>query len=111
MTINAHIENTPDLPDFAPRFYGIGILVAAIVSAGIYFTARFNDADLARDMQAWREKLNLITESRASDIDHWVSGNFKELRALADNPSAPHGPKAEAPSWSTPAPSTTARCC
>lgn len=83
----ADINNNQDSPNFTPTLYGIGILVVAILSAGTYFVGRFNNADLARDMQTWQEKLNLIAESRTADVNNWVSGNFKELRTLADNPS------------------------
>jgi len=78
---------THDAPNFKPRLYGIGMLVVAIVFAGIYGVNRFNQIDLARDMQTWQEKLNLIAESRTSEVSNWVSENFKELRTLADNPS------------------------
>ncbi|MBY0407138.1 MAG: PAS domain-containing protein, partial [Rickettsiales bacterium] len=40
-----------------------------------------------RDMQNWRDKLNLIAESRSEEVNGWVQDNFKELRTLADNPS------------------------
>lgn len=76
-----------EAPSFKPRLYGIGMLVAAIVFAGVYGVTRFNEIDLARDMQTWQEKLNLIAESRTAEVNNWVSNNFKELRTLADNPS------------------------
>ena len=78
------IEETPN---FSPRLYGIVLLVAGIALAGTWMVARFIDMDLARDMQTWREKLNLIAESRTSEVDNWISNNFTELRVLADNPS------------------------
>ncbi len=68
--------------------YGIAVLVfAIIVVSGFWLVGRFTDIDLARDMQTWQEKLNLIAESRTADVDHWVEENFKELRTLANNPS------------------------
>ena len=77
-----------DAPDFTtPRFYGIAILVTVILAVGLYSISRFDDTDIARDMQTWQEKLNLISESRSADVNHWVGDNFKELRTLADNPS------------------------
>src|SRR5947209_8719346 len=76
-----------DTPHFPRALYGIAFLVIAIVMVGIYGIGRFNEIDLARDMQTWQEKLNLIAESRTADVNNWVSENFKELRALADNPS------------------------
>lgn len=74
-------------PNFAPKLYGIAALVAAIVVGGMWLVGRFSDMDYNRDLQGWREKLNLIAESRTAEVDAWVSGNFKELRTLADNPS------------------------
>ena len=81
------MTTTQDSPNFAPRLYGIGLLVVAIVTAGVFFVSRFNDADLQRDLHTWQEKLNLVAESRAADVTGWVAGNFREMRALADNPS------------------------
>lgn len=74
-------------PNFSPRLYGIAVLVAAIIITGTWLIARFTAVDLARDIQTWQEKLNLIAESRANEIDGWVAGHFKELHTLADNPS------------------------
>ncbi len=87
MTSQPMISEAEDGPNFAPKIYGIALLVAAIVVSGLWLVTRFSDADKMRDMQTWREKLNLIAESRTADVDAWVSGNFKELRTLADNPS------------------------
>ncbi len=72
---------------YAPRLYGIVALIAAIVLVGLWLVGRFTAVDLARDMQSWQEKLNLIAESRTSDVGRWVQGNIKELQSLADNPS------------------------
>jgi HD-GYP domain-containing protein (c-di-GMP phosphodiesterase class II) len=76
-----------ETPNFAPRFYGIVLLVAAIFITGLWLVQRYTAIDLARDMQTWQEKLSLIAESRAADVNDFVSGHFKELRTLADNPS------------------------
>src|SRR5271154_6263850 len=83
-------EPTPAIhamPNVTPRLYGIAALVVVIVLIGLWLVARFTAADLARDMQSWQEKLNIIAESRASDVTRWVQGNVKELQTLADNPS------------------------
>jgi len=76
-----------DIPNFSPRFFGIGFLLFGIVIVGLLLVGRFNDNDLSRDIQGWREKLNLIAESRTSEVNRWVNDNFKELRMLAENPS------------------------
>ncbi len=85
---NPTLPTAPDEnPNFAPQIYGITLLVVAIIVCGFVMVNKFTDAMGLRDMQTWREKLNLIAESRVSDVDAWVNGNFKELRTLADNPS------------------------
>lgn len=78
---------TIESPKFAPRLYGIAALVTVIILSGIWLVARFTEHDLSRDLQSWREKLNLVAESRSQAVTDWVDGNFSELRALADNPS------------------------
>jgi hypothetical protein len=84
----AALDNTlPAQTNFSPRLYGIAILVAGIIITGIWLISRFTSLDLARDMQTWQEKLNLIAESRTDEVNHYVSEHFKELRTLADNPS------------------------
>lgn len=78
---------TQEAAHTVPRLYGIGIIIAAVVLSGLWLITRFTAFDLGRDMQTWQEKLNLVAESRTADINHWVSGNFQSLRALASNPS------------------------
>jgi len=70
-----------------PWMYGIVILVFSIIIGGLIFISRFNEADYQRDVQVWKEKLNLIAEGRKVDVTHFISNNFTELRTLADNPS------------------------
>ncbi len=77
----------PTMPHTAPRLYGIAALVAFIVVSGLWLVTRFTAADLSRDLHAWEEKLNLVAESRATDVSRWVEGNIKELQTLAENPS------------------------
>ncbi len=70
-----------------PWMYGIVILVFGIIIGGLIFISRFNENDYQRDVQLWKGKLNLIAEGRKVDVTHFISGNFSELRTLADNPS------------------------
>lgn len=74
------IQNTPWM-------YGIVLLVFGIIIGGSIFISNFKKNDYERDVQAWKEKLNLIAENRREDVTHFISGNFTELRTLADNPS------------------------
>lgn len=70
-----------------PWMYLIVLLVFGIIIIGLMLISRFNSNDYARDVQSWKEKLNLIAETRKEDVNHFISGNFSELRTLADNPS------------------------
>ncbi|MDX2072988.1 MAG: HD domain-containing phosphohydrolase [Alphaproteobacteria bacterium] len=81
----AAVEAQPTL--FVPKFYGIALLVGAIVLLGLWLVTRYVALDVARDMRTWQEKLNLIAESRAADVTRYVSDHFKELHTLSDNPS------------------------
>ncbi|MGE0754364.1 MAG: HD domain-containing phosphohydrolase [Alphaproteobacteria bacterium] len=74
-------------PKFAPRLYSIAVLITLIVLSGIWLVRAFTEQDLARDLENWREKLNLVAESRSEAVHDWVDSKFGELRALADNPS------------------------
>lgn len=87
MTAKTRKASQPETPSFSPRLYGIGAVVLTIVVAGVFGISRYVALDFARDMQTWQEKLNIIAESRSSDITAYVGRNLKELRTLADNPS------------------------
>lgn len=70
-----------------PWLYVLVLLVSSIIVGGMLFISNFNKKDYVRDVQMWREKLNLVAESRKVDVAKFISGNFTELRTLADNPS------------------------
>ncbi|MEQ1705429.1 MAG: HD domain-containing phosphohydrolase [Rickettsiales bacterium] len=70
-----------------PWKYAIVVVVFGIIIVGLLLISRFNNNDYVRDVQSWKEKLNLIAENRKEDVSRFVSGNFSELRTLADNPS------------------------
>ncbi len=74
------IQNTPWI-------YGIVILVFGIIVGGMFFISSFNAKDYARDVQNWKERLNLVAESRRNDVSHFISNNFSEIRTLSENPS------------------------
>lgn len=81
------LPSLDEQPNFTPKLYGIALVVAGIVLGGMWLVQRFSEMDYQRDLQGWREKINLIAESRAADVQGWVNNNFQELRTLADNPS------------------------
>lgn len=80
-------ESAVESPNVSPRMFGIFLFMAAIVVVGIILAQRFTATQLEYDMQTWREKLNLIAESRTSEVSGWINENFKQLRSLADNQS------------------------
>lgn len=80
--------DTPEFDKgFAPKLYGIAVIVAAVTLLGLWMVTRYVSLDIARDMRTWQEKLNLIAESRAADLNEYVADHFKELHTLSDNPS------------------------
>ena len=76
-----------ETPHFGPRLYSIALLVTLIVLTGMWLVSRYAALDLDRDLQTWREKLNLVAESRAEAVNEWVGEQFNILRGLAENPS------------------------
>ncbi len=47
----------------------------------------FVETERARDLRAWQDRLGLIADSRAADVAQWVSGQRREISALAGNAS------------------------
>lgn len=76
-----------ELPNFKPKLYGIILLVSIIAFCGITLVSYIARMDSTRDWRQWQDKLNLIVESRRSEVSSWVERNFSELRSMADNPS------------------------
>lgn len=73
--------------DFKPRLVGIALLALAIGVFGFASVSRFAAFDLERDMKTWQEKLNLIADSRESDVSAWVGNHFAEMKKLSDQPA------------------------
>ncbi len=76
-----------EMPHFGPKLYSIATLVTLIVITGMWLVSRYAALDLDRDLQTWREKLNLVSESRTEALNDWIGDQFDMLRALAGNPS------------------------
>ncbi|MDE3016175.1 MAG: PAS domain-containing protein [Pseudomonadota bacterium] len=87
MSNQTEITHSPDLPDFAPRLVGIALLLFCLVAGGLWLVAGYTAADQARDVQVWQEKLDILAENRATDVDRWLADRFKALRDMAGNPS------------------------
>jgi HD-GYP domain-containing protein (c-di-GMP phosphodiesterase class II) len=78
---------TLSIHDAKPRLVGIVLLVLTLGVLGFAMVSRFAASDLERDMKIWQEKLNLIADSRASEVNHWVEHHFTEMKKLADQPA------------------------
>lgn len=81
--VNTDTEAAPS----RQTLYGIIFLVAAIGFSGLWLVNKIVWMDVARDNRHWQDKLNLIVESRADEVDKWIAAQSKELRNLSENPS------------------------
>ncbi len=63
------------------------ILVAIIAVIGGTITNSFIGTERSRELLLWQNKLSLIADSRAADVEGWVDRHFKELGDVAGNPS------------------------
>lgn len=75
-----------------PRRTGVtfGILFVALglaVVIGVKLVFDFVDAERARDLRAWNDRLNIVANSRVAAVNDWIAGQFDELTALAQNAS------------------------
>ncbi len=65
----------------------IGIVMAAVAAAGIYFTFNFVGQERERDLKAWQIRLGIVSDSRVADVNKWIDQNFTVMRELAENAS------------------------
>lgn len=63
-----------------------GLLLLA-TAVGVFLVFRFVDQERARDMRAWQQRLGIVADSRAAEIDKWVARQTEEIASLARNPS------------------------
>lgn len=80
-------ETTSTQTHFAPKLFGIVLIVGVLVIGGLWSMSRYVTTDLARDLHHWNEKLDLIAESRNADVAGYVQQHFKDMHSLAENPS------------------------
>ena len=69
-----------------PVLFGLGLLLALILGA-VTLIFYYLDIERERDLGDLRIRLGLIADDRASDIEHWLSGQFADLQELANNAS------------------------
>jgi len=77
----------PKLRQPALNPYVLAVLVAALALVGGTLVLRFASIQENRALMQWQNTLNLVADSRAADIDGWLDRHFKELGAVAGNPS------------------------
>ncbi|MDR3424760.1 MAG: HD domain-containing phosphohydrolase [Alphaproteobacteria bacterium] len=79
--------NNPKLkqPSLNPRILALLVVVMAVLGGAL--VSRFVAVERARELLSWQNRLSLIADSRASDIEAWLDRHFKELGDVASNPS------------------------
>ena len=71
----------------ALNIYALILLVAVLAGVGAALVLHIAAVQENRELTAWQNKLNLIADSRAADIESWLDRHFKDLGATASNPS------------------------
>jgi len=87
MPASSHRADAPRLQRPALNPYALVLLVVVLAVIGGALVLRFADIQENRELMLWQNKLNLIADSRAADLDSWLDRYFKELGAVAANPS------------------------
>jgi HD-GYP domain-containing protein (c-di-GMP phosphodiesterase class II) len=72
-------------PSVSPSKLIVLVVVLAIV--GSVLVLRFASAEEKRELVHWQNKLNLIADSRTSDVNNWLENYFLEMGEVAKNPS------------------------
>ncbi len=62
------------------------LLLLTVILVSGYLVLRYVDAEKKRDLQHWRQQLNIVVESRKTNIESWLSSTRKQLASLAENP-------------------------
>lgn len=66
---------------------GIGVGMAGIIAAALYFTFYFVDQERERSLQEWQVRLGIVADSRTASVNEWIEQNFATIRELAENAS------------------------
>lgn len=72
---------------FYPRIYGMALLISLVTVAGLVAVFSVANREHQRGLREWQDRLNLVAESRLSDVHQWLDRHFGELGAIADNPA------------------------
>jgi len=71
----------------ALNFTVLGVIVLVMAIGGGSLVMRFSKIEEQRELVQWQNKLNLIADSRAADLEKWLNTYFQELGAVTANPS------------------------
>jgi len=66
---------------------GIGVVMLAVMVAGVFFSFQFVEGERNRNLQVWQNRLGIVADSRAASVNEWVDRNFATIRELAENAS------------------------
>ena len=80
------IERTRARNNIAGAALTVAALVAGVLVAAI-LALEYADAERARELRRWQDRLGLIADTRTEAVDGWLRNQFDALGALADNAS------------------------
>ncbi|MFN2309267.1 MAG: HD domain-containing phosphohydrolase [Gammaproteobacteria bacterium] len=69
-----------------PILFGLTALLAVAI-AGLWLIFAYLDLERERDLADWRIRLGLISDTRAIDVEHWLTRQYTDLHELANNAS------------------------
>ncbi len=62
-----------------------GLVIVAIVAAGLLVLRDVTRSERARDLRAWQTRLGIVAASRSQAVEDWVEGQYGALGSVADN--------------------------
>jgi HD-GYP domain-containing protein (c-di-GMP phosphodiesterase class II) len=72
-------------PSINPKVLVLLVLMIAVLGSAAVM--RFVATEQNRELLSWQNRLSLIADSRAADVEAWLDRHFKELGDVANNPS------------------------
>lgn len=77
----------PGSARFIPRAAAVWTGVLLVCLVGVFGILRFAEADRARDLRAWQDRLRLVADHHFAATNHWLASRYDRLHALSDNAS------------------------
>ncbi len=62
-----------------------GLVIAAVVAAGLWVLRDVTRAERARDLRGWQTRLGIVADSRAQAVSDWVDAQYDALDGIAEN--------------------------